>query len=170
MCSSDLVALVRSARLAEAQAALVRADAGAATITKTHRKPKGFDRMLREMATTATERLRAEIAAAQGRHGEALLLQAKAVKAARRADSNEPPMLGAGARVALGELQLRAGRAADAEKTFREDLVAQPGSGWALSGLSRSLTAQGRAAEAQPLTAQLAQAWSAADAALTARR
>ena len=59
---------------------------------------------------------------------------------------------------------------ADAEKTFREDLAAQPGSGWALSGLSRALAAQGRAAEAQPLAPQLAQAWSAADAALTARR
>ena len=163
------VALVRSGRLAEAQAALLRADEGAAMIAKAHSKPKGFDRMLREMTATATERLRAEIASAQGRHDDALLLQAKAVKAARRADSNEPPMLAAGARVALGELQLRAGRAAAAEKTFREDLVAQPGSGWALSGLSRSLTAQGRAADAQPLGAQLSQAWSAADATLKTR-
>ena len=163
------VALVRNGRLAEAQAALQRADTGAALIAKAHSKPKGFDRMLREMTATATERLRAEIASAQGRHEDALLLQAKAVRAAKRADSNEPPMLAAGARVALGELQLRAGRAAAAEKTFREDLVAQPGSGWALSGLSRSLTAQGRAAEAQPLAPQLAQAWSAADAALMSR-
>ena len=164
------VALARSARLAEAQAALLRADAGAAAIAKTHGKAKGFDRMLREMAVAATERLRAEIASAQGRHDDAVKLQALAVKAAKRADSNEPPMLGAGARVALGELQLRAGRATEAEKTFRADLVAQPGSGWALSGLHRSLAAQGRAADAQPVAAQLAQAWSVADAALTARR
>ena len=163
------VALVRSGRLAEAQTALLQADAGAVAIAKAHSKPKGFDRMLREMTATATERLRAEIASAQGRHEDALLLQAKAVKAAKRADSNEPPMLAAGARVALGELQLRAGRAAAAEKTFREDLAALPGSGWALSGLSRSLTAQGRAAEAQPLAPQLALAWSAADANLKTR-
>ena len=164
------VALVRQGRLSDAQSALARADAAAGAIARAHGKPKGFDRMLREMTATATERLRAEIASAQGRHDEALLLQASVVKAAKRADNNEPPMLAAGARVALGELQLRAGRAADAEKTFREDLAAQPGSGWALSGLSRALTAQGRAAEAQPLVTQLAQAWSAADAALTARR
>ena len=164
------VALLRHGRLSDAQAALGRADAGAGAIAKAHSKPKGFDRMLREMTATATERLRAEIASAEGRHDDALKLQAKAVKASKRADSNEPPMLAAGARVALGELQLRAGRAADAEKTFREDLAAQPGSGWALSGLSRALAAQGRAAEAQPLAPQLAQAWSAADAALTARR
>ena len=163
------VALVRSGRLAEAQTALLQADAGAVAIAKAHSKPKGFDRVLREMTVTATERLRAEIASAQGRHEDALLLQAKAVKAAKRADSNEPPMLAAGARVALGELQLRAGREAAAEKTFREDLAALPGSGWALSGLSRSLMAQGRAAEAQPLAPQLAQAWAVADANLKTR-
>ena len=164
------VALARSGRLTDALSALALADAGAGAIAKAHAKAKGFDRVLREMAMTATERLRAEIASAQGRHDDALTLQALAVKAAKRADNNEPPMLAAGARLALGELQLRAGQAAAAEKTFREDLAAQPGSGWALSGLSRALAAQGRAAEAQPLAPQLAQAWSTADAALTVRR
>ena len=164
------VAFARTARLGDAQAALERADAGAAMVAKTHSKPKGFDRMLREMTVVASARLRAEIASAEGRHDDALKLQAMAIKAAKRADSNEPPMLAAGARVALGELQLRAGRAAEAEETFRADLAAQPGSGWALSGLSRALAAQGRAADAQPVATQLAQAWSAADTSLTARR
>ena len=164
------VGLVRSGRMADAQAALAQADAGAAVIAKAHTKPKGFDRMLREMTATTTERLRAEIASAQGRHADALLLQMKAVTAAKRADNNEPPMLAAGARVALGELQLRAGRPAAAEKTFREDLVAQPGSGWALSGLVRALDAQGRAADAALIQPALLQAWSQADASLRPMR
>ena len=42
------------------------------------------------------DRLRAEIASAEGRHAEALRLQAQAVAASRRADSSEPPMLAAG--------------------------------------------------------------------------
>ena len=79
-------------------------------------------------------------------------------------------MLAAGARLALGELQLRAGRAAAAEATFRADLAAQPGSGWALSGLSRALAAQGRADHSRALQEPLTQAWPVADPALLARR
>ena len=164
------VAHARSAALPEAKAALVRAAAGAQTVAKTHSKPKGFDRLLRDMSGSAVDRLRAEIASAEGRHDDALALQAKAVIAARRADSNEPPMLAAGARLALGDLQLRAGKAAAAEKTFRDDLLAHPGSGWAIAGLERALLAQGRAADAAPVSAQLKTVWSAADAPLLARR
>ena len=163
------VAYARSARPAEARAALARAEAGAAAIAKAYAKPKGFDRVLREMAQAATARLRAEIAMAEGRADEALTAQAQAVAASRRADDNEPPTLAAGARLALGDLQLRAGRAVDAEKTFRDDLKSQPGSGWALSGLARSLQAQGRSADAQALQPKIAQAWVAADGALRAR-
>ena len=164
------VAYARTARLADAKAALLRAEAGAAAIAKKHTKPKGFDRLLREMSGSATERLRAEIASAEGRHAEALVLQAKAVAAAQRADKNEPPMLAAGARLALGDLQLRAGKAAEAEKTFRDDLAANPGSGWAIAGLARALLAQGRTSDAAPVSAQLKDAWAQADAPLLARR
>ena len=59
------VGLVRSGRMSR-QAALAQADAGAAAIANAHSKPNGFDRMLREMTATATERLRAEIASTQG--------------------------------------------------------------------------------------------------------
>ncbi len=163
------VAYARTARLADAHAALARADAGAAAIAKAYGKPRGFDRVLREMTLSATTHLRAEIAIAEGRADDALKAQAAAVAASRRADDNEPPMLAAGARLALGELQLRAGRALEAEKTYRADLAAQPGSGWALAGLTRALQAQGRAAEAQALQPQLAQAWAAADTALLRR-
>ena len=164
------VAHARQARPADAKAALQRAEAGASALAAAHPEPQGFDRQLRDMATSATDRLRAEIASAEGRHADALALQMKAVAAAQGADSSEPPMLAAGARMALGDLQLRAGRAAEAEKTFRDDLAAQPGSGWALAGLTRALQAQGRTAEGAPLQAQAQAAWARADAALLARR
>jgi tetratricopeptide (TPR) repeat protein len=126
--------------------------------------------MLREVAQAAGDHLRAEIASAEGRHDEALKLQTQAVAASAKADDNEPPMLAAGARLALGDLQLRAGRAAQAEATYREDLAALPNSGWALAGLSRALQAQGKTAEAVRLKPQLDAAWALADANLKTTR
>jgi hypothetical protein len=163
------VAYARQQRLAEARAALAKAEAGAAAVAKAHAKPGGFDRTLREMAQAATARLRAEIALAEGRTEDALKAQALALTASQRADESEPPMLAAGARLVLGDMQLRAGRAVEAEQTFRADLLAQPGSGWAFAGLAKALRAQGKQADAQALQPQLAMAWRDADAALLAR-
>ena len=164
------VAFARSARLREARAALVLADAGAAKVIQANPSPKGYERTLRDMVTAATDRLRAEIASAEGRHDVALAYQAQALIASSRADESEPPMLAAGDRLALGDMQLRAGRAALAEQTFRQDLAAQPGSGWALDGLARALSTQGKAAETQAVQLQLAQAWAQADASLRRER
>jgi hypothetical protein len=63
-------------------------------------------------------------------------------------------------------MQLRAGRAALAEQTLRDDLKQQPGSGWALHGLTKALRAQGKTGEADALQARLALAWRDADQAL----
>ena len=96
----------------------------------------------------------------------ALALQAQALVESRRADDNEPPLLAAGDRLVLAEMQLRAGRAALAEQTFRDDLAAQPDSGWALDGLARALKAQGKSSNAQALQPKLDHSWALADAAL----
>ena len=164
------VAYARTARLPEARAALALAEAGAATVAQSHRGKGGFDRTLREVADAATSRLRAEIASAEGRHTDALAQQAQAVAASERADNDEPPMLAAGARVALGDLQLRAGQPAQAEQTFRQDLALMPASGWALNGLAQALRAQGKPADADALKPQLDRAWAQADGALRAAR
>ena len=140
------------------------------TPSREHPLDTAYAEHLRSLVDAAVLRLRAEIAAAAGRHDEALQLQAQAVTASKHADDNEPPMLAAGARLALGELQLRAGQAAAAEATLRADLGAQPGSGWALSGLGRALAAQGHAEQARSVQGRLAQAWPTADTALVARR
>ena len=160
------VALVRLGRLPEAKAALPAIEAAAATLAKAYPAKSGFDEALRGMAGSAASRLRAEIALTEGKVDAALAEQALAVEAASHADNSEPPMLGAGARPALAQMQARAGRFAVAEKTWREDLVAWPDSGWALAGLAASLQAQGRGTEASTQQRELERAWPLADAAL----
>jgi hypothetical protein len=164
------VAYARTGHLPEARAALALADAGAAAVARDHPGKAGFDRLLRDTAASGPARLRAEIASAEGHHDEALKQQALAVTAAQRPDDNEPPMLAAGARVALGELQLRAGQPAQAEATFREDLKRMPANGWALNGLAQALRAQGKPADANALQPQLDRAWAQADGTLRAVR
>jgi hypothetical protein len=161
------IAYARTGKLREARAALVQADAGAAAVIKANPSSSdGFQRTLRDLVTAATDRLRAEIAFAEGRPDTALALQAQALAASLRPDESEPPLLAGSDRLALADLQLRAGRAALAEQSFRDELAARPGSGWALAGLQRALQAQGKAADAQALQPQLAAAWPLADAAL----
>jgi hypothetical protein len=65
---------------------------------------------------------------------------------------------------------LKAGRPADAERVYREDLVRNPGNGWALFGLAQSLRAQNKVAEAGEAEAGFRKAWAQADVTLTASR
>jgi tetratricopeptide (TPR) repeat protein len=160
------IALLRSGKLSDARAAAIKAQAGADVVAKKFAAPKGFDRTLREMASAASHHLQAEIALAEGRFDEALTLQARAVADAHRADDSEPPMLAAGAKLALADMQLRAGRPVLAEQTLRDDLKRQPGSGWALSRLAQVLRAQGKSSEADALQGPLALAWRDADTSL----
>lgn len=67
----------------------------------------------------------------------------------------------------LGALLLKAGKAADAEAVYREDLRRHPGNGWALYGLAQALKAQKKVDAAAAVDKQLAQAWKDADVKLT---
>ncbi len=163
------VALLRRERLPEARVALQAAEAGAATLRAAHASSSKDDAGIRNLADAMLAGLRAELAAAERRPDEALTQQALAVAASVDIDDEEPPGLGAGARLTLGTLQLQLGRAADAEATFRADLAALPESGWALRGLARALAAQGKAAEAAAARSRGERAWLQADAALKAR-
>ncbi|GAC1697454.1 MAG: hypothetical protein NVS9B3_15190 [Gemmatimonadaceae bacterium] len=82
----------------------------------------------------------------------------------------EPPAWYYPVRLSLGAALLRAGRAADAEGTYREDLKRFPESGWSLFGLLQALRAQGKAAEALEVDTRFRRAWAGADVALTASR
>lgn len=83
---------------------------------------------------------------------------------------NEPEDWNYPVRLLLGAALLEAGRHADAEQAYREDLAKHPGNGWALFGLARSLRDGGRVAEAEQAEKQFAAAWQRADFTLTADR
>jgi tetratricopeptide (TPR) repeat protein len=80
----------------------------------------------------------------------------------------EPPEWMLPARHVLGATLMDAGRYAQAEAVYREDLVRRPENGWSLYGLSQSLRMQKKTAEAAAVAARLKQAWQHADVKLTA--
>ena len=82
----------------------------------------------------------------------------------------EPPFSYMPMRHGLGAAMLTAGDASGAEKVYREDLKRNPANGWALLGLSQSLTAQGQAERAADVAEQLKSAWIRADVKPTSSR
>jgi hypothetical protein len=65
---------------------------------------------------------------------------------------------------------VRAGRPAEAEQLYREDLKRFPENGWALFGLLQALHAQNKQAEAAQVDARFRAAWKGADVTLVASR
>jgi len=107
--------------------------------------------------------LAGRIEAAAGRWDEAVAALREGVAAEDALLYGEPPEWTVPARQDLGAVQLAAGRAADAERTFREDLDRFPENGWSLGGLAASLRAQGRDREAAEVEARLQRVWRTAD-------
>ena len=110
--------------------------------------------------------LEGELLSARGRHDEA----AKAFEAAVRLQDTlryiEPPDWGQSMRLYLGAALLKAGRAKQAELVYREDLKDFRNNGWALFGLTESLRAQGKTAEARKAEQNFQRAWKNADVTL----
>ncbi len=75
----------------------------------------------------------------------------------------EPPEWMQPTRHTLGAVLLSAGRAAEAETVYREDLANWPNNGWSLYGLGRSLRLQGQLKEAEQIEARFRESWSRAD-------
>jgi predicted Zn-dependent protease len=111
-----------------------------------------------------------EIAAKAGDVGSAERLLRAAVAEQDTHWFTEPPPWYFPVRQALGAVLLKAGRAADAEQVYREDLRRNPDNGWSLFGLAESLKAQGKTVEATQAEARFRKAWSAADVRLAASR
>ncbi len=82
----------------------------------------------------------------------------------------EPPLWYYPMRHSLGLALLEAGRPAEAERVYRQDLDRFPENGWSLIGLASALEAQGRDREAESVRARFATAWAHADVELTASR
>jgi len=114
--------------------------------------------------------LAAEIAAASGDRDEAIALLDAAMRIQDGFLYNEPPDWYFPVRHYLGAELLDAGRAGEAETVYWQDLARNPANGYALFGLQRALTAQGKEALAARAGAQFTAAWTAADVKLTSSR
>ena len=83
---------------------------------------------------------------------------------------SEPPKWYYPIRQSLGAALLKAGRGAEAEAVYREDLRRFPENGWSLFGLAAALRAQGKADEVAAVEKRFAAAWAGADITLAASR
>ena len=104
-----------------------------------------------------------ELAAVRNDWPAAVAALRRAVSAEDALTYDEPPPWHVPTRQQLGGVLLRAGRGAEAESVFRQDLERHPENGWSLAGLAVALRAQGKSAEADRADARFRRAWSSAD-------
>jgi tetratricopeptide (TPR) repeat protein len=129
----------------------------------------GFN-SFRNVLTVAEKTLAGELANARGDRDGSIALLHEAMKVEDALIYQEPPDWYLPVRQILGAVYLEAGRPAEAERVYREDLSELPSNGWSLFGLAQSLDAQGKVAEAAQARAQLAEVWKVADFQLTSSR
>jgi tetratricopeptide (TPR) repeat protein len=111
-----------------------------------------------------------EMAARRGAVDEAVKLLREAVALEDAIPYNEPPVWHHPVRQILGGVLLDAGRAAEAEPIYREDLARVRENGWSLFGLARSLEAQGKTQDAAEVRLRFERAWRRADITLKSSR
>ncbi len=123
----------------------------------------------RRRARSASPRLPldARIAGARGEHDRAIKFWQQAVAAADQLPYDEPPVWFYPVRESLGAALLAAGRAAEAERVFRDDLVKHPRNARSLFGLQAALAKQGKEADAAWVQREFDEAWKNADTKLT---
>jgi pimeloyl-ACP methyl ester carboxylesterase/tetratricopeptide (TPR) repeat protein len=112
-----------------------------------------------DLLTLAAEVLAAWIDSAQGRHDAAIRRLREAIRLEDGLTYDEPPPWYHSTRNQLGEALVVAGRTAEAERAFRDDLAEVRENGWSLRGLERALRDQGRSEEADAVAERLARAW-----------
>jgi tetratricopeptide (TPR) repeat protein len=116
------------------------------------------------------EVLDGELAAAQGNYDVAIAHLDRAVRYQDNLIYTEPDDWHQPVRHALGAVLLDAGRPAEAEAVYWEDLRRNPKNGWSLFGLSKALQAQNKQEQAKLVEADFKKAWADADVTLTASR
>ena len=114
--------------------------------------------------------LSGEIKQASGAMSEAIADYQAAVELEDKNGYIEPPDWPQPMRHYLGAAFLKAGRAAEAETVYRQDLEWHQNNGWALFGLWQSLAAQGKALEAEETFEAYKHAWRDADTKLSGSR
>jgi len=115
----------------------------------------------------ASASLDARIAHARAEYDRAIKFWQQAVAAADQLPYDEPPVWFYPVRESLGATLLAAGRDAEAERVFRDDLVKHPRNARALFGLQAALTRQGKEVDAAWVQREFNEAWKNADTKLT---
>lgn len=130
-----------------------------------------WDRYPLTHATQIAERTTfAELALTRGDSDAAISALQEAVRIEDRIPYDEPPGWHAPVRHALGAALLDAGRAAEAESVYREELRRNPSNGWSLKGLQLALERQGKREDALAARRDFDAAWQHADVKLAASR
>jgi len=116
-----------------------------------------------QLAKIASHVLEGELALHAKQYDQAVEHFRQAVELEDALKYNEPPDWFFSVRHHLGAALLEAGRYAEAQRVYQEDLKTFPKNGWALSGLVASLEGQKKKTEANTAKALLGNAWLFAD-------
>lgn len=118
----------------------------------------------------AAHALMGEMAARNGDPDSAIGHFRKALKIEDEGIYFEPPKWYYPIRHSLGAALIKAGKNAEAETVFRDDLKRFPENGWSLHGLATALKAAGKTAEGAAVETRFEKAWSGADVKLISSR
>jgi tetratricopeptide (TPR) repeat protein len=119
------------------------------------------------ICSLASAMIEGEILVREGKTDDGLAKLREAVKLEDALHYDEPPAWMMPARHALGAALMKAGKPAEAEQVYRDDLKKLPNNGWSLYGLADSLGKQGKADEARAVDARFKEVWSKADIQIT---
>src|SRR5262245_16048410 len=142
------VSLARMQRVDEAEMERAQLRTAAARVPETALFGGSGLESARAVVTIAGIVLDARIAEARRQNDSAIAAWNNAVAAADRLAYDEPPVWFYPIRESLGAALLRAGRPAEAERVFREDLVRHPRNARSLLGLHEALVQQKKDADA----------------------
>lgn len=116
----------------------------------------------------ATHMVEGEILVREGNVDGGIAELNEAIKLEDALHYDEPPGWLIPVRHSLGAVLMKAGRFAEAEQVYRDDLTKLPGNGWSLFGLADSLRAQKKnEAEVKTLNTQFQKCWAKADLKIT---
>jgi tetratricopeptide (TPR) repeat protein len=124
----------------------------------------------RSVLSIAPEVLAGDIALSRRQYDQAIAHYERAVRLNDGLIYTEPAEWHFPPRHALGAALLEAGRAAEAETVYWEDLRRHPDNGWALYGVVQALKAQKKDPQAAIVEARLKDRWSRADTEIVSSR
>ena len=158
-------ALAAKGRLDEADQVASALDSAAAAAPGEYRCGQNA---AKDCFAIASLRAHARVALARKDTDKGLELLRQAVAHEDQLAYDEPSDAFFPTRHVLGAALMAAGKPAEAETVYREDLKRNAENGWALYGLKTALEAQGKTAEAADVERRFTEAWKYADITLTA--